>query len=370
MSSTTVVSGVSKSYGAGEGRIVALEHIDLEAAPGDSISVIGRNGAGKSTLLQIVAGVLAPTTGTVRRPARVASMLELGSSFHPDLTGGENLELGLALAGLTSDIGVHRLDEILEFSGLADAVDQPVKHYSDGMKARLACSIALHTEPELLIVDEVLAVGDASFQREVLTRIDGLVGAGATLLLVTHSVDLARTTRRTIWLDDGRVVRDGPTANIIDEYEVTSSAGRRYASRPAAQLERIQVYPDRIAPGSGFAVRSTLRRLRTDVELRARVDVRPVVGDEPWERSADELPEHRDVNLVATSPLAAIDLADTPDRVEVELAVDAMPITPTELEITLVITGPRGEIHDELAAQLTVLGPRDRPKYRMLIAPL
>lgn len=370
MSSSTEVSGVSKSYGTGEGRIVALDHIDLRAEPGDSISVIGRNGAGKSTLLQIVAGVLAPSTGVVRRPARVASMLELGSSFHPDLTGGENLELGLALAGLTSDIGRHRVEDIVEFSGLADAVDQPVKHYSDGMKARLACSIAVHTEPELLIVDEVLAVGDASFQREVLTRIDALVGGGATLLLVTHSVDLARTTRRTIWLEDGRVVRDGPSADIVDEYEVTSSAGRRYAAESAAQLERIQVNPGRIAAGAGFEVRSTLRRVRADVPLRARLDVRPVIGEEPWMRSVDELPEHRDLNLVATSRTVAIDATPTDERVELQLVVDAMPITPTELEVTLVITGPRGEIHDELAAPLTIDGPPARPKYRVEVEPV
>ena len=140
------------------------------------------------------------------------------------------------------------MDEIVEFSGLEDAIDQPVKHYSDGMKARLACSIAVHTEPELLIVDEVLAVGDASFQRAVLTRIDELVDAGATLLLVTHSVDLARLTRRAIWLEEGRVVRDASERS--SRYEVTSSAGR-YASTPAAHLESIDVVPDHV-PGLGF----------------------------------------------------------------------------------------------------------------------
>ncbi len=371
MSTPTVVAGVSKTYGSGPERVVALEHVDLEAAPGESIAIIGPTGAGKSTLLQIVAGVLSPTTGSVHRPAKAATMLELGSIFHPDLTGAENLELGLALAGLTTDIGHHRADEIVEFSGLEDAIDQPVKHYSDGMKARLACSIAVHTEPELLIVDEVLAVGDASFQRAVLTRIDELVDAGATLLLVTHSVDLARLTRRAIWLEEGRVVRDGPSEEVLDEYEVTSSAGRRYASTPAAHLESIDVVPDHVPPGSGFTVRSTLRWVRTDLELAARVDVRPVVGDEPWMRSVDELPEHRDLNLVATSPPVAIGTAPADGgRVEVELVVDALPVTPTELEVTLVLTGPRGEIHDELAAPLTVEGPPARPKYRMRVTPV
>lgn len=364
----TTVTHISKSFGAGPDAVHALRDVSLVAQPGESVSIIGRNGAGKSTLLQIIAGVLAPTSGTVTRPGSVASMLELGSGFHPDLTGAENLALGLALAGLTADIATVSIADIVEFSELGDAMRQPVKHYSDGMKARLACSIAVHTEPDLLIVDEVLAVGDASFQRQILTRVQDLLATGTTLLLVTHSVELARFTQHAIWLDQGEVIRVGDTATVLDEYELTSSGGRRFSSEPVARIERVDVDPPHIDPGSGVTVSATVRVLRGDIPLSVRTDLRPVKGDEPWMRKLDELPEHIDLNLVATTvPQRLPDLE--PGRYDIQIAVDAVPITPTSLEVTIVVVDTSGLIHDELTTSLSIGRDPTRPSYVMDLSP-
>jgi ABC-type polysaccharide/polyol phosphate transport system ATPase subunit len=362
---TTVVSNLSKTFPAPSGPVQALRDVNLTIDPGESVAIIGRNGAGKSTLLQIVAGVLAPTTGTVKRPSTVASLLELGSGFHPDLTGAENLELGVALSALTTPLIRDRVSDIIEFSGLSDSLSQPVKHYSDGMKARLACSIAVHARPELLIVDEVLAVGDASFQRRVLTRIHELVSEGATLLLVTHSLDLARTAAgRAVWLENGTVFREGPAEAILDEYEATSSAGRRYTRDPAARIQQISVDPNRIEPNEGFVVTAELRTLRPSDDLAFRVDLRPVAGEEPWMRAVDELPEHRELNLVATTapePLGEV----SEGRWSLEIHVDRVPVTDTDLEATLVISDGSGRIHDELTTALHIGDRPGRPKYVM-----
>jgi ABC-type polysaccharide/polyol phosphate transport system ATPase subunit len=367
-SGTTSVQDLSKTYGSGEHSVAALKGVSFEFGPGASLSIIGRNGAGKSTLLQLIAGVLAPSSGSIRRPARIASMLELGSGFHPDLTGRENLELGLAIAGLTTDRSSISVDEIVEFSELGDALTQPVKHYSDGMKARLACSIGVHTSPDLLIVDEVLAVGDASFQRQVLSKVHELLELGSSLLLVTHSVELARTTERAIWLDDGQVFRDGPTAAVLDEYEATSSSAKRYATVPNARVERLSIDPPKIEPGEGFTATARIRRLVSDIPVYARADLRPVVGEEPWMRKETELPEHRDLNLVATTGPQLIEDIGA-DLVEIVLRIESLPITATRLEVSLVLADESGAIHDELMSELKVGHPPGRVGYLMRITP-
>jgi ABC-type polysaccharide/polyol phosphate transport system ATPase subunit len=360
------VRELTKTFQSAHGAVSALREVDFSVAAGQALGIIGRNGAGKSTLLQIVAGVLAPTSGTVLRPKRIASLLELGSGFHPDLTGEENLMMGVALASQTDHAISRRASEIIEFSGLgASALRQPVKQYSDGMKARLACSIAVHGDVDLLIVDEALAVGDAAFQREVLTRIRGLRDGGTTLLLVTHSVDLARSAcERVLWLEHGAVLRDGDAATVLDEYEATAARGRRYRRDPSVRIDALRVEPRVLQPGDGFRMTAQFEVNAPCENIQWRVDLRPVAGDEPWMRSQDELPEHRDVNLVASTmrhDLGALD----PGRHSLRIDVPVVPITDSELEATLMLLDAAGSIHDELMETIRIGSALKRPTYRM-----
>jgi len=197
----------------------ALREVSFTIAPGETVGFIGPNGAGKSTLLKLIARILEPDTGTVTVNGRVGALLELGAGFHPDLTGRENIYLNASIMGLSRrDVGL-RLDEIIAFAELERFIDVPVKHYSSGMYVRLGFAVAVHTEPEILLVDEVLAVGDAGFQRKCLERIDRLRQEGVTLIFVSHSSEAVRSTcSRAIWLDSGRLVADGAVESVVQQY--------------------------------------------------------------------------------------------------------------------------------------------------------
>lgn len=197
----------------------ALDDINISIAHGEMIGFLGSNGAGKSTVLKLIAGITQPTTGTVRVRGRVASMLELGVGFHPDLSGMENIFLSGSMLGLTRAQILDRLPQIIAFSGLEPFIYEPVKHYSSGMYARLACSVAMHIEPDIILVDEILAVGDAEFQQRALLRLLEMNENGATILLVTHAISSARDLcQRLVWLDHGRVQADGPATEIAARY--------------------------------------------------------------------------------------------------------------------------------------------------------
>ncbi len=200
----------------------ALKDINLEVQPGEIVGVIGRNGAGKSTLLKILSRITRPTTGRIELRGRVGSLLEVGTGFHPELTGRENIFLNGGILGMSRrEIGRH-FDEIVDFSGIARFLDTPVKRYSSGMYVRLAFAVAAHLEPEILIIDEVLAVGDYEFQRKCLGKMEEVAhgGAGRTILFVSHNIGMIRSLcARCVYLEAGRVVADGPTEAIIDAYE-------------------------------------------------------------------------------------------------------------------------------------------------------
>ena len=197
----------------------ALQGVDLDVRRGEAIGVIGTNGAGKSTLLQIITGIIPPTEGTVEVNARVAALLELGAGFNPEFTGVENLRLNASLLGLGAAEIDARMDEIVAFSEIGDHVHQQVKTYSSGMFMRLAFAVAAHTDPDVLIVDEALSVGDVYFQRKCFKRIEQLRQRGCTLLFVTHSIDsVLQLCDRGIVLDRGRVVFDGGAQGAVKEY--------------------------------------------------------------------------------------------------------------------------------------------------------
>ena len=202
----------------------ALKDINFEIKRGEVVGVIGRNGAGKSTLLKILSRITEPTTGRVEIRGRVASLLEVGTGFHPELTGRENIYLNGAILGMTRAEIRRKFDEIVAFAEIERFLDTPVKRYSSGMYVRLAFAVAAHLEPEILVVDEVLAVGDAAFQQKCLGKMSDFSGGGCTVLLVSHNLGVIREIcTRAILLSEGRVSQDGPSSKTVSTYLETST---------------------------------------------------------------------------------------------------------------------------------------------------
>lgn len=197
----------------------ALRDLTFDVTPGEVLGIVGHNGAGKSTLLKILSRVTAPTEGSVDIYGRVGSLLEVGTGFHPEFTGRENVYLNGSLLGMTKAEIRKKFDEIVAFAEVEKFIDTPVKRYSSGMTVRLGFAVAAHLEPEILIVDEVLAVGDAAFQRKCLGTLDDVARSGRTVLFVSHNMGAVRhLCNRVVLLESGRVKADGPAAEIIDQY--------------------------------------------------------------------------------------------------------------------------------------------------------
>lgn len=198
----------------------ALKDISFNVLPGEVIGIIGKNGAGKSTLLKILTGITPPTEGEVIMHGRVSSLLEVGTGFHPELSGRENIFLNGAILGMTKKEITQKFDEIVEFSGIGKFLDTPVKHYSSGMQVRLAFSVAAHMEPDILIVDEVLAVGDAEFQKKSMGKMEEVTTKqGRTILFVSHNLSaIKRLCKKTVLLEKGEVKMYGETQEVIEEY--------------------------------------------------------------------------------------------------------------------------------------------------------
>lgn len=198
----------------------ALDHVSFTVKRGETLGLIGRNGAGKSTMLKIISGILKPTEGNVVCRGNVVPMLELGSGFDFDLTGRENIFLNGAILGYSEDFLNAKYDEIVEFSELGNFIETPIRNYSSGMLARLAFSVATMVQPEVLIVDEILAVGDAAFQEKSKRRMLDLMGGGTTVLFVSHSLNQVREMcGRVVWLEHGRVKMGGKAQEVCDAYE-------------------------------------------------------------------------------------------------------------------------------------------------------
>lgn len=197
----------------------ALRNVTFSVGRGEVIGILGHNGAGKSTLLKIVSGIFKPTSGNVTVRGNVVPMLELGSGFDPDLTGRENIFLNGAILGYSETFLKEKYEEIVEFSELGRFIEVPIRNYSSGMVARLGFSIATVVNPEILIVDEVLGVGDAQFQKKSRERMLGLMGGGTTVLFVSHAIDQVKgLCGRAIWLDHGQLVQEGPVESVCEAY--------------------------------------------------------------------------------------------------------------------------------------------------------
>jgi lipopolysaccharide transport system ATP-binding protein len=218
--------------------IWALDGVDLEVKQGEVLGIVGRNGAGKSTLLKILSRITRPTEGRAQLFGRVGSLLEVGTGFHPELTGRENIFLNGAILGMRRAEIRRKFDDIVEFSGVAKFIDTPVRHYSSGMYVRLAFAVAAHLEPEILLVDEVLAVGDAAFQKQCLGKMQDVSESGRTIVFVSHNMPaITRLCTRAVLLSAGRVVDDGPSDEVVARYlssELGTSARKEWADRAAA----------------------------------------------------------------------------------------------------------------------------------------
>ncbi len=197
----------------------ALRDVSFDIAEGEVVGLIGRNGAGKSTLLKLLSRITEPTTGQIALWGRVGSLLEVGTGFHPELTGRENVYLNGSILGMRRSEIREQFDAIVDFSGVEKFLDTPVKRYSSGMHVRLAFAVAVHLKPEILIVDEVLAVGDGDFQRRCLGKMDEVARSGRTILLVSHNMgSIQALCKRAIYLEEGRITHDGPAEEVVAKY--------------------------------------------------------------------------------------------------------------------------------------------------------
>ena len=251
--------------------IWAVRDVSFQADEGEVLGIIGPNGAGKSTLLKILTRITTPTEGRAEIRGRVGSLLEVGTGFHPELTGRENISLNGSILGMTRGEIAQNFDAIVEFSGVEKFIDTPVKRYSSGMFVRLAFSVAAHFEPEVMIVDEVLSVGDADFQRRSLGRMEDIGDSGRTVLFVSHNLQaMLQLCDRSLLLKEGRVVRDGPTADVVAFYEQeTMGTGPEVVWADPAE-----------APGNDLARLQSVRVVDEDGNTAPTLDVRRPIGIE------------------------------------------------------------------------------------------
>jgi ABC-2 type transport system ATP-binding protein len=249
----------------------ALSDVGLDIRAGVTIGLIGHNGSGKSTLLKVIGGIIQPTSGTVEQRGRIAALLELGAGFHPDLTGRENVYLNASVLGLTREETAEKFDSILEFSGVADFIDTQVKFYSSGMYVRLAFAIAVHTDPDVLLVDEVLAVGDEQFQKKCLDKIKEFQKEGRTIIIVSHALDqIESLCDRVVLMHRGRMAFDGLPEPAIERFRELLGENAVGKARPeqlsqSVEVERVEVLDadDVVLPeiemGGDFTVRIHLK---------------------------------------------------------------------------------------------------------------
>ena len=218
----------------------ALQDINLEVRKGETLGVIGHNGAGKSTMLKHLAGIMVPTKGRIDVDGRLSALIEVGAGFHQDLTGRENVFLNGVILGMSRLEVARKFDDIVEFSGLGAFIDTPVKRYSSGMYARLGFSVAAHLDPDILVIDEVLSVGDFVFQRKSLQKMRSIATGGATVLFVSHNLKaVSDLCARTVLMDGGRIVADGPTSEVIQTYLARERAKMQGERRGDVQITSV-----------------------------------------------------------------------------------------------------------------------------------
>ena len=312
----------------------ALRDIELEVDAGHTIGLIGNNGSGKSTLLKCIGGILTPTTGYVERRGRLAALLELGAGFHGDLTGRENVYLNASILGLSRQQTERYFDDIVDFSGIEQFIDTQVKFYSSGMYVRLAFAVAVHVDPEILLVDEVLAVGDEPFQRKCLDRIKQFQSEGRTIVLVTHSLDQVRQLcDRVVLLESGRVAVDGTASDAVGHFREANAAEEAATQAQESREHVLRIEDVRVVDGQG--------RPSTEITTGAPLTVEyDVVAPEPvpdWAAGV-ALTDGGGLLIHGTNTvLQGMELAPATGRQTVRFAFDALPLSEGRYYVTAAV---------------------------------
>jgi lipopolysaccharide transport system ATP-binding protein len=328
---TEAISGRFRRLGKSEPKRAdfwALRDIDFEVRQGERFGIIGHNGAGKSTLLKLLARVTPPTEGSIRMRGRVGALLEVGTGFSPELTGRENVFLNGAILGMRRAEIASKFDEIIEFADVERFVDTPVKRYSSGMYLRLAFAVAAHLEPEVLIVDEVLSVGDLAFQQKCIGRMQEVTGEGRTVLFVSHNLSaVSKLCSRSMLLAKGRKVTEGPTEEVINTYveTVTSAAAGELAQRSdrsgSGRLRLTRLEFDAGAESQGAAVTGKELVLKLAYEGREGARLRDAIFGLSFYTTRGTL------LLQCQSKLAGADFGELPREGEVRVRIPRLPLT-------------------------------------------
>lgn len=323
-----------------EQELWAVDDLTFELPPGECLGIIGRNGSGKSTVLKMIARILRPTRGRITVRGRISALLELGAGFHPDLTGRENIYLNASVLGLTKDEVDRRFQSIVDFSELASFIDVPVKHYSSGMHVRLGFSVAIHVEPDILILDEILAVGDQAFQTKCIDQIYALKRNGTTIILISHNMDVIRSLcTELLWLEHGKLRRAGNVSRISTDYLAeTYSSQQQMMGNTSAPFKRwgngdIEVQAVRLLNEQGreFGVFQTNEEMTIEVQY---------VANKLVEEPRFDLAIHRQDGIQVLGPNSKadgldIDAIDSAGRITYR--VEQLPLLPARYHVTVTV---------------------------------
>ncbi len=333
---------------------VALDGIDLRIEPGEAVALIGPNGSGKSTLLKLAGGILRPTEGEVEVDGRVTALIELGAGFHPEITGRENVLINGMLLGLDRREIEARLPSILDFAEIGDFINQPVKTYSSGMYVRLGFAVAVAVEPDVLLIDEVLSVGDESFTRRCLDRLARMRQAGVTMVLVSHDLDLAETfADRAIYLAGGRMRAEGPVADVVDRYRRDASGApdaRPGSGAAATDGDRdprrwgsgeVEIEAVELVTGAGATrLVPSGAQCRLVIRVRARRPLDDFVFGVAWHRPDGALAAGHNTHLDRLTP-RRLDGSG-----EVRCAYPALDLAPGRYLVDVAVHGAGGKAYD------------------------
>lgn len=253
----------------------ALKNINLKINKGESIGIVGTNGSGKSTLLKLVTGVVTPTTGTIKTDGKIAALLELGAGFNPEYTGIENIYLNGTMMGYTEEEMKKRVPDIIEFADIGEFINQPVKSYSSGMFARLAFAVSINVEPDILIVDEALSVGDTRFQVKCIDKMRELQESGTTILFVTHAIEqIKRFCTRAIWIKNGELIEDGEASQVVDLYDNFMKYGEKKIEKVNNEDEfRLPENSDYLAVIQKVSINKNMFKTFEKLEVEVTYDV-------------------------------------------------------------------------------------------------